>query len=119
MKNNLSTEVKSKKDFKKIYHPLRTYWLFGSEACKAYRKYKDDKAFISSKWFSESSSSYFKPSILEELALIILKEDFDIYMSTPRNKNYAMNLLDAYDGWKDYEQIDQDLYDIINKKLTL
>jgi len=107
MKNNLSTEVKSKKDFKNIYHPLRTYWLFGSEACKAYREY------------SESSLSSFKPFILEKLALIILKEDFDIYMSTPRNKNYAMNLLDAYDGWKDYEQIDQDLYDTINKKLTL
>ena len=30
-----------------------------------------------------------------------------------------MDLLDAYDGWQDYERIDKDLYDTINKKLTL
>ena len=55
MRKKLSTEVKSEKDFKKIYHPShnflvnymetkQTYWLFGSyESCKIYREYRYDK----------------------------------------------------------------------------
>ena len=30
-----------------------------------------------------------------------------------KRKIYAMDLLYAYDGWEDYEQIDKDLYDIL------
>ena len=49
----------------------------------------------------------------------IADEHFAIHMSTPRSENYAIDLLNAYNGWQDYERIDKELYDMLNKKLTL
>ena len=85
-----------------------TYWLFGSEACSICRSHEQSN--IDGKIDHVG---------VDEIANQILDEHFAIHMSTPSSVNHAMDLLDAYDGWKDYERIDQDLYDTINKKLTL
>ena len=81
----------------------KTYWLFGSEACKAYREY------------NESSLSSFKPFILKELALTVSKEDFGIHFYNPKNENPAGKLLSDYSGWRDYEQISKNLYQELEK----
>jgi len=86
-----------------------TYWLFGSEACMLCRSHKQYRSW-----------DYFKyPSArrrgVDEVANKIIHDSniFSIHISTPRSVNYAMDLLYAYDGWEDYEQIDKDLYDIL------
>ena len=108
---------------KKIHHPSHnflvnymetfaqdTYWLFGSEACSICRSHEQSN--IDGKIDHVG---------VDEVANQIIHDSniFAIHMSTPRSVNYAMDLLYAYDGWEDYERIDKDLYDTINKKLTL
>ena len=75
-----------------------TYWLFGSEACSICRSHKQ--------------------SNIDVKADQIADEHFSIHMSTPQNKNYAIDLLDAYDGWRDYERIDKELYNMLKKELN-
>jgi hypothetical protein len=81
-----------------------TYWLFGSEACSICRSYEQSN--IDGKIDHVG---------VDEVANQIIHDSniFAIHMSTPRSVNYAMDLLYAYDGWEDYEQIDKDLYDIL------
>lgn len=81
-----------------------TYWLFGSEACSIFRAHEQSN--IDGKIDHVG---------VDEVANKIMYDSniFAIHMSTPRRVNYAMDLLYAYDGWEDYEQIDKDLYDIL------
>ena len=87
-----------------------TYWLFGSEACNICRAHEQSNR--------DGKIDYVG---VDEIANQIIHDSdiFAIHMSTPRSVDYPMDLLDAYNGWEDYERIDKDLYDTINKKLTL
>jgi len=112
MRKKLSTEVKSEKDFKKIYHPShnflvnymetkQTYWLFGSyESCKIYREYSNLKFGI------------------RELALLIInrkERDYKIHFYNPIDENAEKKLLEASSPWKYYEEISKELHNEIEK----
>ena len=75
-----------------------TYWLFGSEACNICRAHEQSNRDVKADQIAD--------------------EHFSIHMSTPQNKNYAIDLLDAYDGWRDYERIDKELYNMLKKELN-
>lgn len=96
-----------------------TYWLFGSEACSICRAHEQSNrdGKIDHVGVEEVANQILDDSNITDGETIGCA--FAIHMSTPQNKNYAMDLLYAYDGWKDYERIDKDLYDTINKKITL
>lgn len=114
---------------KKIHHPSHnflvnymetfakdTYWLFGSEACSICRSHEQSNI--------DGKIDHVGVDEVANQIIHVGTDGYDsnifaIHMSTPRSVNYAMDLLYAYDGWEDYEQIDKDLYDTINKKLTL
>lgn len=84
-----------------------TYWLFGSEACSICRSHKQYRSW--------DLIQLMRHAEVDEVANKIIHDSniFTIHRSTPRSVNYAMDLLYAYDGWEDYEQIDKDLYDIL------
>jgi len=81
-----------------------TYWLFGSEACNICRAHEQS-----------NRDGKIDHVGVEEIASQIVDENFAIHISTPQSVNYAMDLLYAYDGWRDYERIDEDLYKELEK----
>jgi hypothetical protein len=87
-----------------------TYWLFGSEACNICRAHEQS-----------NRDGKIDHVGVDEIANQIIYDSniFAIHMSTPKSVNHAMDLLYAYDGWEDYERIDEDLYYTIWKKKTL
>ena len=92
-----------------------TYWLFGSEACSICRSHKQYRSWLRHHLHQSCKYPSARRRGVDEVANKIIHDSniFSIHISTPRSVNYAMDLLYAYDGWEDYEQIDKDLYDIL------
>jgi len=85
-----------------------TYLLFGYEACSIYRAHEQS-----------NTDAKIDHVGVGEISNQIADEYFNLHVSNPTHENYATDLLDAYDGWEDYERIDKDLYEILNKKLNI
>jgi len=67
-----------------------SYWLFGTEACEAYR-----------------NLTYYNYKPLKDA---ICKHNYGLHCSNSHNANYGYDLLNSYNGWNDYQRISKELY---------